>query len=130
MLEKIQITDTSVINVIRTEIPIATIEDKGLATPGMAYSVIRGSITLSAGEEVNFENRYSLVLLSNSASGSSILFLHANNSVKIVETGSMFSFLSNVQDKLSVISDGEYAFFVKNNTIKGLNLTYCIMRSQ
>ena len=76
-MEKIQVTDASVVEEIRKGMQLATTEEKGLATPGMAYSTIKGSITLAANEEVKFDIRYSLILLSNSANGSSILFLHA-----------------------------------------------------
>lgn len=130
MIEKIQVTDASVVEEIRKGMQLATTEEKGLATPGMAYSILRGSITLAANEEVKFDIRYSLILLSNSANGSSILFLHALTYMKVAETGNMFSFLSNVQDKLSVISGGEYSFSVRNNFAKELKLTYCFMRSQ
>ena len=129
-IEKIKITDASVTEEIRQGMQLATIEEKGLATPGMAYSTIKGSITLAAYEEVKFDIKYSLILLSNSATGSSILFLHACTYVKIAETGSIFSLLSNVQDKLSVISGGEYSFSVRNNRNQELKLTYCFMRSQ
>lgn len=130
VIEKIKITDASVAEEIRKGMQLATNEEKGLATPGMAYSTIKGVITLAADEEVKFDIKYSLILLSNSATGSSILFLHACTYVKIAETGSMFSFLSNVQDKLSVISGGEYSFSVRNNCNQELKLTYCFMRSQ
>lgn len=130
VIEKIKITDASVAEEIRKGMQLATNEEKGLATPGMAYSTIKGVITLAADEEVKFDIKYSLILLSNSATGSSILFLHALTYVKIAETGSMFSFLSNVQDKLSVISGGEYSFSVRNNRNQELKLTYCFMRSQ
>ena len=130
MIEKIKIADASVAEEIRKGMQLATTEEKGLATPGMAYSTIKGSITLAANEEVKFDIKYSLILLSNSASGSSILFLHAHTYIKVAETGNMFSFLSNVQDKLSVISGGEYRFSVRNNSATELKLTYCFMRSQ
>ena len=129
-IEKIKITDASVTEEIRQGMQLATIEEKGLATPGMAYSTIKGSITLAAYEDVKFDIKYSPILLSYSATGSSILFLHACTYVKIAETGSIFSFLSNVQDKLSVISGGEYSFSVRNNRNQELKLTYCFMRSQ
>ena len=45
MMEKIQITDASVAEEIRKGMQLATTEEKGLATPGMAYSTIKGSIT-------------------------------------------------------------------------------------
>lgn len=129
-MEKIQITDASVAEEIRKGMQLATTEEKGLATPGMAYSTIKGSIILAANEEVEFDSKYSLILLSNSLNGSSILFLHANTYIKIAETGNMFSFLSDVQGKLSVISGGEYRFSVRNNSVTELRLTYCFMKSQ
>lgn len=129
-MEKIQITDASVAEEIRKGMQLATTEEKGLATPGMAYSTIKGSIILAANEEVEFDSKYSLILLSNSLNGSSILFLHANTYIKIDETGNMFSFLSDVQGKLSVISGGEYRFSVRNNSVTELRLTYCFMKSQ
>lgn len=130
MIEKIKITDVSVAEEIRKGMQLATIEEKGLATPGMAYSTIKGSIIIAADGEVKFNVRYSLILLSNSANGSSILFLHACTYVKVAETGNRFSFLSNVKDKLSVISGGEYGFSVRNNSAEELKLTYCFMKSQ
>ena len=63
-IEKIKITDASVAEEIRKGMQLATIEEKGLATPGMAYSTIKGSITLAPYEEVKFDIKYSLILLS------------------------------------------------------------------
>ena len=61
VIEKIKITDASVAEEIRKGMQLATNEEKGLATPGMAYSTIKGVITLAADEEVKFDIKYSLI---------------------------------------------------------------------
>nr|DAE17443.1 MAG TPA: hypothetical protein [Phage sp. ctSLR2] len=118
MIEKIKITDASVIEDIRDNLPTATRQAKGLMPVISESNPYWRYIELGDGLSEEFDFGYGQVSIWSSQRAFSSLILLGVNSVKIVSEEGYYS-LSTVKEKegsVNVYKTAEYKFIVQNKS--------------
>ena len=119
-MEKIQVTDTIVVDSIREAIPTATRQAKGLMPVITEKSPYQRYIQLDKDLEMEFDYSYGMIALWSSQKGYSSIILPGTNILKIVSEISEIGFsLSTVKDtagKVNVYKKGEMKFVVQNKS--------------
>ena len=119
-VEKVKLTDSSVIEQIRDNIPTATRQAKGLMPVITEKSPYQQYIQLEKDLEMEFDYSYGMVSLWSIQKGYSSIILPGTNILKIVSEISEIGFsLSTVKDtagKVNVYKKGEMKFVVQNKS--------------
>ena len=119
-VEKVKLTDSSVIEQIRDNIPTATRQAKGLMPIITEKSPYQQYIQLDKDLEMEFDYSYGMVSLWSIQKGYSSIILPGTNILKIVSEISEIGFsLSTVKDtagKVNVYKKGEMKFVVQNKS--------------
>ena len=122
MADKV-ITDAGVIEQIRNAMPAATIDKKGLANKGLN----KYEFTLNTGEERVFEYPYSLVLLTTSQLGHSIVFLFSNNLTEIKQNVSNAFVFEDTDGRLCILRASETKFKIINRRDESIRLNIAFL---
>nr|DAF31126.1 MAG TPA: hypothetical protein [Caudoviricetes sp.] len=117
MIEKIQVTDSSVIGQIRDSLPTATSQGKGLMPIITEKSPFQQYIKLDNGLEMKFEYTYGMVLIWSMQMGYSAILLLGVTTVKIVSEmrNDILSTVKDTTNRINVYKSSEYVFVVQNN---------------
>lgn len=120
MIEKIKITDASVIEDIRNNLPTATRQAKGLMPVITEKSPYQRYIELDKDLEMEFDYSYGMIALWSFQKGYSSIILLGSKTLNIVSEISGIGFsLSTVKDtagKVNVYKTGENNFVVQNKS--------------
>jgi len=119
-MEKIQVTDATVVDSIREAIPTATRQEKGLMPILTEKSPYQQYISLDKDLEMEFDYSYGMIALWSTQKGYSSILLLGTMALKIVSEISGIGFnLSTVKDttgKVNVFKTAESKFVVQNKT--------------
>lgn len=120
MIEKIKVTDVTVVGSIREAMPTATRQAKGLMPVVTEKNPYQQYIQLEKDLEMEFDYSYGMVSLWSIQKGYSSIILPGTNILKIVSEISEIGFsLSTVKDtagKVNVYKKGEMKFVVQNKS--------------
>ena len=120
MIEKIKVTDVTVVGSIREAMPTATRQAKGLMPVVTEKNPYQQYIQLEKDLEMEFDYSYGMVSLWSIQKGYSSIILPGTNILKIVSEISEICFsLSTVKDtagKVNVYKKGEMKFVVQNKS--------------
>lgn len=120
MIEKIKITDASVIEDIRDNLPTATTQAKGLMPVITEKSPYQRYIELDKDLEMEFDYSYGMIALWSFQKGYSSIILLGSKTLNIVSEISGIGFsLSTVKDtagKVNVYKTAENKFVVQNKS--------------
>ena len=120
MIEKIKVTDVTVVGSIREAMPTATRQAKGLMPVVTEKNPYQQYIQLEKDLEMKFDYSYGMVSLWSIQKGYSSIILPGTNILKIVSEISEIGFsLSTVKDtagKVNVYKKGEMKFVVQNKS--------------
>lgn len=120
MIEKIKVTDVTVVGSIREAMPTATRQAKGLMPVITEKNPYQQYIQLDKDLEMEFDYSYGMVSLWSIQKGYSSIILPGTNILKIVSEISEIGFsLSTVKDtagKVNVYKKGEMKFVVQNKS--------------
>lgn len=120
MIEKIKVTDVTVVGSIREAMPTATRQAKGLMPVITEKNPYQLYIQLDKDLELEFDYSYGMVSLWSIQKGYSSIILPGTNILKIVSEISEIGFsLSTVKDtagKVNVYKKGEMKFVVQNKS--------------
>lgn len=120
MIEKIQVTDVTVVGSIREAMPTATRQAKGLMPVITEKSPYQQYILLDKDLEMEFDYSYGMISLWSIQKGYSSIILPGTNLLKIVSEISEVGFsLSTVKDtagKVNVYKTSEIKFVVQNKS--------------
>ena len=120
MIEKIKVTDVTVVGSIREAMPTATRQAKGLMPVVTEKNPYQQYIQLDKDLEMEFDYSYGMVSLWSIQKGYSSIILPGTNILKIVSEISEIGFsLSTVKDtagKVNVYTQLEIKFVVQNKS--------------
>lgn len=120
MIEKIQVTDVTVVGSIREAMSTATRQAKGLMPVITEKSPYQQYISLDKDLEMEFDYSYGMIALWSTQRGYSSIIILGTNTLKIVSEISGIGFsLSTVKDtagKVNVYKTSEIKFVVQNKS--------------
>lgn len=120
MIEKVQVTDATVVDSIREAIPTVTRQAKGLMPVITEKSPYQQYISLDEDLEMEFDYSYGMIALWSTQKGYSSILLLGTKDLKIVSEISGIGFnLSTVKDtigKVNVFKTAESKFVVQNKS--------------
>ena len=119
-VDKVKLTDSSVIEQIRDSMPTATRQAKGLMPVITERSPYQQYILLDKDLEMEFDYSYGMIALWSTQKGYSSIILLGTNTLNIVSEISGIGFsLSTVKDtagKVNVYKTAENKFIIQNKT--------------
>lgn len=119
MIDKIKITDASVLEEVRTNIPTATTQTKGLMPTITMISPFRLYIVLENGLNKEFDLGYGIMSLYSTQHGYSSISLVGRKAITVITSLGDEEILSTVKDtaqKVNIYKLSEYKMVIQNKT--------------
>jgi hypothetical protein len=126
-MEKINITDASVVDAVRNVMQTATTKAKGLMPPIMVRSPYQLYIVLEDGLNQEFDLGYGIMSLYSTQHGYSSICLLGRKAITIITSLGDGEILSTVKDtagKVNIYKLSEYKMIIQNKT--GLQFRFYI----
>ena len=117
-MEKVYVTDASVVEEIRGSMPTATGQMKGLMPIITERSPFQRYIALDNGLEMKFDYTYGMVLIWSMQKGDSAILLLGVTTVNIVSEmrNDILSTVKDTEGRINVYKSSEYSLIVQNKT--------------